>query len=682
MDITIFENGEKIVVTQDQIKRIEEILREAHQASISTKTLSELKGLSFYVKDYQRGYRWTETEIEDLLGDIENIDDQESGYCMQPLVIKKHNCVECEKPAFRLLEEAEEQHLPNNKVYELLDGQQRLSTLYLILSFLDTHISKSERRLSCADFSIYYEKKRPIDKHFLDKARKTIEKWFKSRPKYNRNITNKGKQKKNTNGASYYIEELIKFQNNICKLFFIWYEADKSTSSEIIFKSINEGKIELTNAELFKALLLNPDNLSEDGISQNTGKLQQIAFEWDRIEVGLRDDDFWYFLSTTAVERSSQKTRIDYIIEVYARELNRRNRYYDENKDRFSFLVIQKYLGEARSKARFEAIKKVWEEIVKVYDKLFCWYKDPELYHTIGFLVASEEINRGSKAVVSPIVAELYWECKELSISDTKSHIRKKIFEYLTVASLGEREVEKLRYKETLEDNCIDHTTLKNILLLTNILSLCGFLHESSGTPIASKNQHEHDENQYEPVVRFPFKLYHEGAWDIEHIAPRTLDGNLKKLNGPNDYELFRSSLELIKDNVSDEDKKTINNYLELSLSEENYENKAGYDKCCSIWKAFAEDLNQTPDNRICNLVLLNASINRSYGNAFFCKKREKIIEEDMTGVFIPICTKNVFLKYYSSASCDLLQWTEGDKKAYEKKVIIKMLDVVRGWGK
>jgi hypothetical protein len=40
-----------------------------------------------------------------------------------------------------------------------------------------------------------------------------------------------------------------------------------------------------------------------------------------------------------------------------------------------------------------------------------------------------------------------------------------------------------------------------------------------------------------------------------------------------------------------------------------------------------------------------------------------------MEGTFIPICTKNVFLKYYSTNIKDLEVWNESDRKSYFEKL-------------
>ena len=41
------------------------------------------------------------------------------------------------------------------------------------------------------------------------------------------------------------------------------------------------------------------------------------------------------------------------------------------------------------------------------------------------------------------------------------------------------------------------------------------------------------------------------------------------------------------------------------------------------------------------------------------------IFEKDRKGEFIPICTRNVFLKYYSKDPSQIHYWSETDRKDY-----------------
>ena len=80
--------------------------------------------------------------------------------------------------------------------------------------------------------------------------------------------------------------------------------------------------------------------------------------------------------------------------------------------------------------------------------------------------------------------------------------------------------------------------------------------------------------------------------------------------------------------------------------------------------KFFNEDKLIDKDN-VRNLALLDEKTNRGYGNSFFPIKRKWIIENDKQGIFVPIATKNVFLKYYSRKSNGLMFWENTDADDY-----------------
>ena len=69
------------------------------------------------------------------------------------------------------------------------------------------------------------------------------------------------------------------------------------------------------------------------------------------------------------------------------------------------------------------------------------------------------------------------------------------------------------------------------------------------------------------------------------------------------------------------------------------------------------------------NLALLDAATNRSYKNAMFPIKRKRNIQNDMNGIFVPICTKNVFLKFYSKKLGEVMYWNESDADDYVKAI-------------
>ena len=87
----------------------------------------------YVIPIYQRNYSWTEKEIEQLLEDINDIKDGLNGkYYLGTLIVN--------------------QQKPN--VFEVVDGQQRLTTLFLIISFLKKeYVLKGSLRFEARDKS-------------------------------------------------------------------------------------------------------------------------------------------------------------------------------------------------------------------------------------------------------------------------------------------------------------------------------------------------------------------------------------------------------------------------------------------------------------------------------------------------------------------------------------------------
>ena len=77
--------------------------------------LDVFRGTEYRVPIYQRNYAWTKDEIEQLLNDINDIDSTFEGkYYLGSLIVNQLGA----------------------NYYDVIDGQQRLTTLFLMLSFL------------------------------------------------------------------------------------------------------------------------------------------------------------------------------------------------------------------------------------------------------------------------------------------------------------------------------------------------------------------------------------------------------------------------------------------------------------------------------------------------------------------------------------------------------------------
>lgn len=89
----------------------------------------------FIIPSYQRGYRWERKQVTDLLNDLRQFvtdgNSKNSCYYLQPIVIKK----------------ASWKNADGNNIdgWEVLDGQQRLTTMYLLLQYIiENELKRSE----------------------------------------------------------------------------------------------------------------------------------------------------------------------------------------------------------------------------------------------------------------------------------------------------------------------------------------------------------------------------------------------------------------------------------------------------------------------------------------------------------------------------------------------------------
>lgn len=112
------------------------------------KPVNTLWNYTFRVPSFQRGYRWAQQEVEDLLCDLAEfaVNKNQNTYLLQPLVVRE-------------ADKANE--------YDVLDGQQRLTTLLILLQWLKKKISTNEQPQNLGHFFTltysYRNQNNPID---------------------------------------------------------------------------------------------------------------------------------------------------------------------------------------------------------------------------------------------------------------------------------------------------------------------------------------------------------------------------------------------------------------------------------------------------------------------------------------------------------------------------------------
>lgn len=390
--------------------------------NISLKTISELLKCNFHIPSYQRGYRWTEQQVTELLNDINEFSpkevehsDEKTWYCLQPIIVKQKS----------------------ENEWDVIDGQQRLTTTYLILHYLNQGYVENRRKDL---FGLKYETRKDsadylknrlngesidetnIDYYFISSAYKTICDWFK----------NKGEQFDiNT------FESKFNFSTKV-----IWYETTDGDSIDI-FTRINSGKIPLTNAELIKALFLNSSNFVKADPEKLRLKQLEIASEWDRIEYALQDDSFWYFINKN---ENKLATRIEFIFNLMP-----------DKPDDDEYSTFHSFNKKFETKSEKE-INENWQEIKKYFQTLEEWYSDRKLYHQIGYLI-----------VVGTDIKNILKEKKGKSKTEFSNWIKQKI-----KSKFIDLNLEKVEYNGNY---------VHQILLLHNIQTMLNNQNETTRFP-------------------------------------------------------------------------------------------------------------------------------------------------------------------------------------------------------
>jgi len=590
--------------------------------NLELKTIYDLLGLTFYIPYYQRGYRWTANQVKQLLEDVWEFvikkKDENEFYCLQPVVVKKKD----------------------NESWELIDGQQRLTTIFLVLKFIEIKHLKSdfkeayhkeifnlkfEARANSENFLVNVEnceknKNENIIYYHICNAHQIIQNWFKDK-KFDFNNYNK-----------FLLSFLAKEdKDNPVKV--IWYEVEQEADSVDIFTRLNIGKIPLTNAELIKALFLH--NVDKESRIP-TPKQLQMASEWDEIEYTLQKDEFWLFITNNDNKYSRKyDTRIEYIFDLMKERPN-------EAEDYFTFYKFYEELQKNDSEA-------VWRQIKRYFNTFKEWYEDNEFYHLIGYLIA-----------VDKKIASIKKEYDKKTKSEFRDFLKKEIKNTIK-NNKKENNINEDNIIEDIKEIKYGDSNGRNILLLFNILILL----KNKGASI-----------------RFPFDRYKKEKWDIEHVFSQT-DVDLKGNDLKNYVKLileFWSGKKIEKDKLEETDinnlKENIeDNYNEIfeylvNIYKEKNNAKKLFDSIKNKLIDVFQESNIKDRDNISNLVLLDSATNRAYKNAFFPIKRMIILEKIKNGSFIPIGTQNVFLKAYSKKFDNIMYWTQEDANCYLNAII------------
>lgn len=650
--------------------------------------IPQLMKKHFFIPDYQRGYRWEEKQVYQLLEDLwkyfkEGVKQSLGFYCLQPIVAKQCTQETVEKydlpdlsgiPTYDTEDESLQKGPRNDVWYEIIDGQQRLTTIRILLAFYNAVNIFSPSELFELSYATRPEFKdifrnivinpvqrsitlnpeftfHNIDVEYVRNCAELVIKWFTDDTQVESNKFNQI-----GNFLSNFYNDATKDVN----VEVIWYETKEGTDARDIFERLNNLKVPLSSSELIRAIFLSDNayfnctltpyqqalTASEKELireEERRRKQSSINAKWDEIEHFFHNDRLWAFV--TNKDACEYRNRIELLFDFMSKKYAQPKNSTAASDRLFTYLYF-----ENQKKDLWE----LWLDVVKYYDTIRFWFENKDYYHKIGYLIHEKH---------DSILISLL----EYANSDQhkKSEFDKKLDDEIRATVNQKKKFSELSY----DDKSGDYEVLKTLLLLYNV----------EYTRIHATSAGDW----------FPFSLYKEvekkNTWTLEHIHAQNsecLDKNKRT-----EWRDWIAYTIVVREKILNPDEEMKALVYDLKKEKEildkeiknNVAKEGNYEKIVDLFK---RDLNlwsggkaYTVMHQLSNLALLSGDINSGIGKGSFSLKQQYINKCLADGRYIPICTGKVFLKHYYPASKDseqseLLQqqfmtWDDQDRACY-----------------
>lgn len=635
----------------------------------------------FLIPSYQRGYRWEKDQIVRLLDDLyefktTNNDNGNAIYCLQPVVVKP---ITPEEMQARMGEKYSLDTVPT-VYYEVVDGQQRLTTIYIILRYLYQY---GQAKL----FGLEYERDaktgfsrrkmlqnlngkvslvpRTVDEHYFIGANDAIRGWVDNMRNSILNIDNK-------------IEDAI-----IDSTIIIWYElSDPDADCYQIFRNINNGKIPLTNAELVKAMLLSeqyydpdPENKDENDVTKKSiirSQQERFARLWDDIQHAIENDNMWSFITGNCDFETP--TRIDFLLKLIVYSETHKNIESDYGLFNFFEGRLTSQGGNDKYEKianRRKYIESVFERIRTTFRTIQDWYDTPHNFNFIGMIMTYQ-----AKTAPIKTLSEL------MEYYNTKTREQFKLYLWQQAADL----ISKIRPDNIGYDEKLASATeqLEAVVPEESIaIKTDGAEDDDNGSKESIVINYHDNSKQIEQWLmlfnilelndideRFDFTMGKSG-WTVEHIKAQSsevaksddwldyIDKEQKRIkeanknNNPSSFTEILDKIDTFITNYNGEKTDDIETELKELVMLINKE---------------VDGFDEVDEHRLGNLALLDRAQNSKLSNSQFYEKREKMLSTESKK--FPYATRRVFLKVYSNQTLkmDFSTWRKEDFDSYLKK--------------
>lgn len=431
--------------------------------------VKELIGKQFVIPSYQRGYRWGDTQVQQLFDDLKKayVEGWDS-YNLQPLVVVR----------------------ATNGEWRVVDGQQRLTSLYLLLKALkqknekpwtlsyETRCDSKEFLENMGEQSQAEATKNPDYYHMYEAWKLFLAEYERCKAELEER---ENAPEKNGNVKSDFSDYILEHAQ------FIWYPP-KGASEEVLFKRLNSGKIQLSNAELIKATLF--DHFGATFID-----------EWNAMEHVLQKEDFWAFVNPDPDATRFEATHLDFLFELWIR-LND-DTFTEEKLEKRPFLIYE----NVTEKLPGNDEKNPWNEVREIFRYLCELYEDRRSYHLLGFLMR----NRSNTSTRFEILCKLIKDISQAQ--NTREKVLKKLRNECANVVINE-ENGKFDIDEMTYATSEGRKKIHNMLLLFNLALM---------------------ERETIERARFPFDAMLKATWSLEHIHAQNEKIDYKSEKSP-DY--------------------------------------------------------------------------------------------------------------------------------------------------
>lgn len=604
----------------------------------------------FSIPSYQRGYRWESTEaggedeqeakhVDDLLNDltyfVTSNPHKKANYYLQPLMVKP-----------RLLADGSYE-------WDVLDGQQRLTTMLLVLKCLKERLYDGQQfglyelkyanrkqldfnRITFDRASADYDFPKAnenLDSYYVRKAKDRIERWYDNELSNNPSLSDKFKE------MLFYPDETRGVNSSpALRAKFIWYnvqalqpgapQLNGNRQHDIeVFNRLNRGKISLTDSELIKALFLLCIKVAPAyGSSLLTP--ETLVRKWDDMGKKFQNEEFWNMIAPKGADYSNRLDLLfDFIKDCSGNGKGSAYRFY------------YKKMHGLLTSPDINKVEELWTEVKQYFDTLCKWHENVHKHNFIGYLIENGE---------------------ELANIYSSPDLETKIRQGLGLENVDE--IDTLRYYDNE-----GYKKIRKVLLLFNVLTCDKF------------------------GQKFPFNLYRDKTFDVEHVNSQT-DNPIEKIDEKiawvkqqaipclwidrNETDTngiltsgAREARDLITEGVQFLRDVKLNNNRDTGSKFKGYRTAVEY-----YYASGNRNTGMFEKDAIGNIALLNSSINREYKNALFPQKLRTLKRSDQEGVYIPLCTKYMFLKYYSNPQANvsafsMMRWRQEDQDEYTEAI-------------